>query len=120
MLRAGHEVSQLRRTFTRSATGLACLALAGALVVVGKQTGIDTSTGQITLDTTEHGIHRDELPPTNRWSTSVIEAALGPGLPLSAAGLPAASPRVPRLREREIASLHDGVLHGPERRRGPR
>jgi hypothetical protein len=30
--------------------------------LVGKQTSVDTSTGQITLETTEHGIRHDELP----------------------------------------------------------
>ena len=30
--------------------------------LVGTQTSVDTSTGQITLDTTEHGIRHDELP----------------------------------------------------------
>jgi hypothetical protein len=30
--------------------------------LLGKQTSVDTSTGQITLDTAEHGIRHDELP----------------------------------------------------------
>lgn len=30
--------------------------------LVGKSTSVDLATGQVTIDTTEHGIRRDELP----------------------------------------------------------